>query len=171
MDSNYPKNADTRPKRRKDKDNPYELITVGINTSTPHYYIKFTDGNDVTHCLEVSKEVFEVMDESELHDLLILNEYDRHYEHSELSENTLHCRAAVPLEPIQEEIEDLLKNETIHKAIAWLPEIQRRRVQLYYFSELTLEQIADIEGCTKQAVEDTLRTARKNLEKILKKFL
>ena len=34
MDSNYHKNADTRPKRRKDKDNPYELITVGINTQS-----------------------------------------------------------------------------------------------------------------------------------------
>ena len=171
MDSNYPENADTRPKRRKDKDNPYELITVGTKTPNPHYFIKFTDGNDVTHCQEVSKEVFDTMDELELYDLSILNEYDRHYEHSELSENTLHRRAAASLEPIQEEVEALMKNEAIHKAVSWLPEIQRRRVQLYYFSGLTLEQIADIDGCTKQAVKDTLRTAEKNLAKILKKFL
>ena len=30
MDKNYPKNKDPRPKRRRDKGNPYEIFTVGI---------------------------------------------------------------------------------------------------------------------------------------------
>lgn len=41
----------------------------------------------------------------------------------------------------------------LHKAIAELPEIQRRRLILYYFGELTYEQIAEIERCTKRAVK------------------
>lgn len=33
MDGNHPKNnIDPRPKRRRDKDNPYEIFTVGIET-------------------------------------------------------------------------------------------------------------------------------------------
>lgn len=30
MDGNHPKNINPRPKRRKDKDNPYEIFTIGI---------------------------------------------------------------------------------------------------------------------------------------------
>ena len=43
MDGNHPKNKDPRPRRRKDKDNPYTIFTVGINTDTPNYYLSFTD--------------------------------------------------------------------------------------------------------------------------------
>lgn len=47
MDTKYPNNIDPRPKRRKDKDNPYEIFTVGIETDNPHFYISFTDGQGV----------------------------------------------------------------------------------------------------------------------------
>ena len=43
MDGNHPKNPDTRPKRRKDQDNPYEIFTTGSNTSCPHFYLSFKD--------------------------------------------------------------------------------------------------------------------------------
>lgn len=51
-------NIDPRPKRRRDKDNPYEIFTVGIDTDTPHYYIRFRDGVSAEHCLEISRELF-----------------------------------------------------------------------------------------------------------------
>lgn len=41
MDEKHPKNIDKRPKRRKDRDNPYEIFTVGINT----------DNRTITHHL------------------------------------------------------------------------------------------------------------------------
>ena len=171
MDNNYPENADPRPKRRKSKDNPDELITVGINTDHPRFFVRFTDGTGVTYCQEVSKKVFDDMDEAELDDLSVLNENDRHREQAELSEYTLHRRAAVPTEPTYEAAEQSLRSEALHKAISYLPPIQRRRVLLHYFAGFTLEQIGDIEGCSKQAVKDNLRTAEKNLAGILKKFL
>lgn len=37
MDKYYPKNIDPRPHRRHNKDNPYTIFTVGINTDIPHY--------------------------------------------------------------------------------------------------------------------------------------
>ena len=54
MKPNYPANADPRPKRRREKDNPYELIMSGIQTESPRYYVRFTDVNGTPHCLEVS---------------------------------------------------------------------------------------------------------------------
>lgn len=43
MDGNHPKNKYLRPKRRKDRDNPYTIFTSGIDTDSPRYYLAFTD--------------------------------------------------------------------------------------------------------------------------------
>lgn len=48
---------------------------------------------------------------------------------------------------------------------------QKRRVKLYYFDGLSEKQIAEIEKVSQQGVSDCLRTARKKLEKFLKKHL
>ena len=170
MKPNYPAKADPRPTRRRENDTPYELITSGIQTDNPRYYVRFTDVNGTTHCLEVSHEVFDTMDKLELKELAFMNECDRHYERSEICESTLTQRAFEPPESTYEKVKALIQKEAVHRAVDLLPEIQRRRLLLYYFENMTLEQIADREGCTKQAVKDTLRTAEKFLSKILKNF-
>ena len=53
----------------------------------------------------------------------------------------------------------------LHRAISELPEIQKRRLILYYFQGLTYEQIAGMEGCTFQAVAKSIATAEKRLKK------
>ena len=55
----------------------------------------------------------------------------------------------------------------LHRAISELPEIQKRRLILYYFQGLTYEQIAGIEGCTKRAVKFSVDIA---VEKLTKKL-
>ncbi len=54
-----------------------------------------------------------------------------------------------------------------HSAIAELPDTQRRRVFLYYFEGYTYEQIAQMVGCTKQAVKSSIDHALKKLEEKL----
>lgn len=66
MDGNHPDKVDPRPKRRKMKDNPYEIFTTGIETATPHYFLSFLDGNGAKRCIEVSKAVFDTFDRFEL---------------------------------------------------------------------------------------------------------
>ena len=39
MDGRHPESIDPRPKRRKDKYNPYKIFTTGIDTPSPHYYL------------------------------------------------------------------------------------------------------------------------------------
>ena len=72
MDVYRPK-KDPRPARRKDKDNPYEIFSVGIETDNPHFYVSFKDGQGVQICMEIDKAVFELLDRFELDDLSFLN--------------------------------------------------------------------------------------------------
>ena len=167
MDGNHPKNIDPRPKRRRDKDNPYEIFTVGIETDAPRYYIRFKDGSLVEHCLEITKELFDLLDSFELDDLSFLNEWDRHLEQSEQTEASLNARAAHRRETVEEEVFRHIENEMLHKAIATLPEVQRRRLLLYYFGNLTYREIAELEGCSKVAVKYTIDKAILTLRKII----
>lgn len=73
-----------------------------------------------------------------------------------------------------EQLEDVvarnMQYERLHRAIAELPEIQRRRLTLYFFGELSYEQIAKLEGCTKMAVKGSVDIAIKKLKKIFEVF-
>ena len=64
-----------RPKRRKDKYNPYNIYE-----KDKHYYISFKDGQGVLHKLEISRTLYDAFDSFELDDLVYLNVVDRHIE-------------------------------------------------------------------------------------------
>ncbi len=168
MDGNHPNNIDPRPKRRRDKDNPYEIFTVGIQTENPHYYIRFRDSAAIEHCFEIDKELYAALDRFELDDLSYFNEVDNHYEHSELTEATLTQRAVEQPESMEDTVLRYIQKDALYQSIAKLPELQRRRLTLYYFGELTYEQIASIEGCSKMAVKYTIDKAIAALKKYLK---
>lgn len=117
--------------------------------------------------MEISHELFELFDKFELEDLSFLNEVDNHYEHSELTETSLNARATTHQEPVDEVVAKRIQIQDLHKAIAQLPEIQRRRLIMYYFDGLSYKQIADKEGCIFQAVAKTIKAAEQNIKKYL----
>lgn len=167
MDGKHPENFDQRPKRRSNEDNPYKLYTVGIETDHPHFYLSFRDSAGAKQFMEIDKTLFDAFDRFELDDLSFMNEVDNHYEHAEQTEASLNRRAVMPQESVEETVSRRMEVEALHRAIAKLPNIQRRRLILYYFGELTYQQIAEMEGCTFQAVAKSVVAA----EKFLKKFL
>lgn len=167
MDGKHPNQFDKRPKRRKDKDNPYELFSVGNGTPEARYFIRFKDGQGVEHSMQIEKSLFDMLDGFELEDLSYLNEVDNHYEHSELTESALHERALAVSPPIDAIVSLKMAREELHRAIQSLPEIQRRRLILYYFGEMTYEQIAEIEKCSYPAARRSVLSAIENLKKIL----
>ena len=167
MDGGHPKNIDPRPKRRRDEENPYEIYTTGINTTNPRYFLAFTDSNKVKQWMEIDKTLFDAFNEFELDDLSFFNEVDRHYERSEVTEATLSRRAAKPQESVEEIVSQQMEVDKLHRAIAQLPEKQRRRLVLYYFGEFTYEQIADMEGCKHPAVMKSISSALKKLKNFL----
>lgn len=152
-----------RPKRRKDKYNPYTLTE-----KEDKHFLSFWDGQGVWQEFQITRELFEAMNRFELDDLSILNEWDRHYEHSELTEGSLYDRAAILPESVEEIVFRNLRYEALYKAMEQLPETQRRRLVLYYFAGLTYAQIADKEGCKYQTVQESIYAALKKLKKLLK---
>jgi len=154
-----------RPKRRKDKYNPYTICE-----KDGQYYVSFKDGQGVLHKLEISKVLYDTFDSFELSDLVYLNVVDRHIEQSEVWEATLNVRAVQKPEGIEEVVLKKIQAETLHTAMKKLPEMQRRRMQMYYFEDMTYEQIARKEGCTKMPVKHSIEAGIERLKKELKKI-
>ena len=167
MDGHHPNNDKPRPKRRKAEDNPYTLSEMVDTASMSHYYISFIDGQGRNIRLEISRELFATFDRFELDDLSFLNEVDNHYEHSELTEATLNARALHKPDTVEDIVSHRIQSKKLREAIAHLPQTQRTRLVLYYFGGMTYKQIADMEGCKYQTVQESIYAA---LEKI-KKFL
>lgn len=152
-----------RPKRRKDKYNPYTLTKI-----KDKHILSFRDGQGVLQEITIDRELFELLDRFELDDLSYLNEVDRHYEHSELTEISLYNRATALPESVEDAVLRNLQYEALYNAIWNLPEAQRRRLIFYYFGGLTYAQIADMEGCKYQTVQESIYAALKNLKSFLK---
>ena len=150
------------PKRRKDKYTPYTL-----NVADGKFYLSFRDGTGALHEMEIDSALYETLNAFELDDLSYLNEWDRHIEHSELSEETLEQRMwRAPLS-VEEAVYRRMQYERLYQAIDRLPKAQRRRLILYYFYDFTYEKIAEIEGCSIMPVKRSIDRA---LEKIKKFF-
>lgn len=156
-----------KPKRRRYKDNPYFLEYLEDENQ---YYVMFKDSQNSIKKIVISKELFNQFDRFELDDLKELNEYDRHIEHSEIYEENLNYRAQNKPISIENYVEKKIERENLLKAIETLPIIQKRRIKLYYFENMTLRQIAEIENCNYTAIKFSLDIALNNLkEKINKK--
>ena len=157
MDGNH-------PNRKKDKLNPYTLsIENGI------YYISFTDGQGIFHKQEISMELYAAFNSFELDDISLMNETSRHLTEADAGDEPLSHRIADPKEPVEDHVYRRLMYQELHQAIAQLPEIQRRRLILYYFGGYTYEQIAQMEGCRHPAIIKSVAAAEKTIKKLLLK--
>lgn len=152
------------PKRRREKDNPY-----WIYEKEGAYYISFEDGQKITHKFELPKYLYDAFNSFELEDLKYLNVWERHYERMEVWESTINTRAFYKQESLEENVFNRFQIEMLHKAIKKLSETQQRRIKMYYFDDMTYEQIAEKEGCTKMPVKRSIDDAIQKLKKELQK--
>ena len=152
-----------------DNTNPYALRTEIVGGIT-HYYISFSDGEGIHRETEVSRPVYLEF----LRFIKIernLRRWDeRHTEQSELTDEMLYARALNPAKSTEESAFDSMLNEQIRLVIQGLPEIQRRRFVLHHEFGLTYEQIAEIEGCKKQSICESIIRAEEKIKIILKIF-
>ena len=156
MDGNH-------PNRKKDKSNPY---TLSVENNT--YYISFSDGQGIFHKMEISMELYATFNSFELDDISQMNETSRHLEQSELTEETLNHRAADLPDPVEDHVYRRIMHQELHRAIAQLPAVQRRRLLLYYFGGYTYKQIAQMEGCKHPTIMKSVAAAEKNIKKFFK---
>lgn len=150
------------PKRKKDTLNNYELFF-----SENGHYIAFKDGENVPQYLEISKDIYDLFNAFELEDISYLNEISRHYEPSDINLRTLHERTLCKASSIEDDAMKNIQFIELHNAISKLPNIQKRRLLLHYFCELTYKEIANIEGCSQPAIKYSVDTAIKKLRSIL----
>ena len=69
---------------------------------------------------------------------------------------------------LEENFENVLVTENLHMAISKLPEVQKRRLNKYYFEEKTFDEIALEEDCTYQCVQRSVYRAVEKIKNILK---
>ena len=148
---------DAPPKRRKHKDNPYTIRTSGIKSNQPRYFLEFHHGQGHMQLVEINQKLYETFDSFELEDLSALNKMERHYGGS-LNTDPVDMSASP-----QEQALHSLDREQLHVAMETLTDMQKRRICLYYFEEMTYQQIADMEGCSKVSVYQSIDAARKKL--------
>lgn len=127
-----------KPKRRKKKDNPYILEYL---ESENKYKIKFKNSHDINNSIDVSEKIYETFNRFELEDIAEMNEYDRHIEHSQLTEITLNKRASKKQIDLEDLVIKRMEYKKLHNAILKLPEIQKKRLMLYFFKGLTLKKL------------------------------
>ena len=158
-----------RPKRRKDKDNPYNLDFKENN-----YVVSFKTVKNEYKEVKVSEEVFKAFDKFELEDISQLHKVDKHIDmrvidNTEYMDIILFNNAVNDEISIEEQIENKILQEELKKAILELSEVQKRRVIKYYFENKTLQKIAKEEGCSIASVKESLDSSINKLRKKLKK--
>ena len=158
-----------RPKRRKDKDNPYSLDFKENN-----YVVSFKTVKNEYKEVKVSEEVFKAFDKFELEDISQLHKVDKHIDmrvidNTEYMDIILFNNAVNDEISIEEQIENKILQEELKKAILELSEVQKRRVIKYYFENKTLQKIAEEEGCSIASVKESLDGSINKLRKKLKK--
>ncbi len=147
-------------KRRKDKYNPYNILKM-----EDKYIIEFKNYSNEQQKIEIAKEIYDIFNEYELIDISQMNKFDRHIEHSILTENNLNKRKFNKEITVENYVINTIKKQLLYKAISLLPRLQKKRIFLYYFEEFTQKEIAEVEGCSVRAVQYSLNIALKNLKK------
>lgn len=95
-------------------------------------------------------------------DLSVLNGCDRYLEQSVQNEASIETGTICYQEMVEETGLWYIESEMLHKAIATLSEVQRRRVLLYCFVNMTYLEITELEGCKHPAVmKSSIETLRK----------
>ncbi len=151
------------PNRRRNRDNPYYLEFIDNK-----HIITFIDSRNNYQKIAINEEIYQAFNQFELNDLREMNQFDRHIEHSEVFEETLYHRALKQSESIENIVISKIILEEILFYINSLPEIQRRRIKLYYFDELSLKQIALLEQSTHQAISKSIHLGIVKIQKMMK---
>lgn len=146
----------------------YDLRVEG--SEHPHYFVSFKDGQGTTQKFEVDEQLFMTFISFSKVDRKQKNVFQRYIEHSEITEATLNQRATTSQRSVDQQVADNEYAKELYAVIKNLSDKQRRRFLLYYGHGITLEEIARLEGCSRQPVERSIRAAEKKIIKKLKNF-
>lgn len=162
----FPQKTKMEERQMFDNSCIYTLRTEDVE-GMMRYYVSFADGQATPHEVEVSRPVYLEFLSFVKIECSLGHWNERHREHSELTDETLHRRALRPPKSVEDTTLDSLRSEQLRLAVESLAAIQRRRFVLYHEFGLTYEQIAKMEGCTFQAVAKTVKSAEATVKKFI----
>ena len=151
-------------------DKVYTLRTEVRGNGKTAYFISFTDGQGEFYDLEVSESFFVEFRQMERKNRNLQQSDWRHQEESDLWDETLYKRAFRVPKSVEELIFDAEQRELINKAIAALPEIQRRRFLLYHEYDFNYRQIGEMEHCRPQSIRHSVIRAREKIKAEIEKY-
>lgn len=137
---------------------------------TDRYFVSFTDGYGEFQRLEINKDIYSALFELNKRDRNLTRLDERNLEHSELTEETLVKRSFKKSKGIEEIILEKEMKTEFWKTIGELPDVQRKRLLLYYDYGFSLKEIAKMENCSIRAVKYSIDIAKKKLKEKIKKF-
>ena len=149
--------------------NGYSLEIIK-DRNKERYFVSFTDSEGDFQRVEINFDIYCALFELNKIDRNLTRSDERNLEHSELTEETLIKRSFERPKSIEEIILEKEMKSTFWKAIVELPEVQRKRLLLYYDYGFSLKEIAKIENCSIRAVKYSVDIAKKKLEEKIKKF-
>jgi len=156
------------PVRNKSKDNPY---TLGYDEEKNVYTVEFSDNKNIIHKVEITDKIYGAFNKFELEDVSQIHKYSKYIEHSEVYEETLNKRAVDKQLSVEEFVEHKMDMDDLKLAVDKLSDVQKRRLKMYYFEDMTLNEIAEIEGCSIKNVHKSIEQAKENIKKSLKNCL
>lgn len=134
------------------------------------YYVSFTDGDGEYHRVEINSDIYSALFELNKMDRNLTRSDERNLEHSELTEESLNRRSFKTSKGVEEVILEKEMKTVFWEAVGELPDVQRKRLLLYYDYGFTLKEIALMEGCSLRAIKYSIDIAKKKLEEKIKKF-
>jgi DNA-directed RNA polymerase specialized sigma24 family protein len=141
---------------------PAYAVRAEETDGTARYFAAFTDGSGTRQEAEIDRETYLALEDCRRHERRQVTFFERHVEHLELSEAQLAARALrMPL-PMDEAAALAVD---MRDALATLTDIQRRRFLLYHAHGLNYRQLAQTEGCSTTAAENSVTAAAAKLKK------
>lgn len=128
---------------------------------------KTADGKRI--CVEVSTSVKELLEQSDRQIRSQRRQDRRHLDFAVHTDEDLATSLLPAYEDAADLLEEMERNARLYEAINKLTEVQRRRLRLYYFDELSYSRIARLEGVSTQTVFSTIEKALKRLRKLYRK--
>lgn len=131
------------------------------------FFALFKDGEGKDQEAEITEEVYLELLQQTREDDARLRWEKRHVDDGTDVDTFYNRSADVHYRIVEESVITamLVDNNSLARTV--VTDLQWRRLELHFCLGLTLEEIAELDGCTKMGVKNTIMRAIKNLKKIL----
>lgn len=139
------------------------------NEKTNQYFIYFKDSVNNECRLEIKKEIFDTYMKSKKEYKKIQNQYDRHEEHSVQTDISLYKKSSASKTSLEDMVIDKINNSALRKIVKDVPEPHNRRLEMYFFEDMTIKEIASKENKNERTIRYSISKGINEIAKKIKK--